>query len=198
MDLCTQRVMDRPAENVTAYRSDEMAPLLQANIGLSTTDSLIFISLCPCTEVRTWCNRVLRQNSFPWGLSRKYVFPDCLNTSGLYSTHQSVPYVSRPWPIMLNLNTYTAMHTRSDTQVLNYVWHTDTGMIHLSHLYIYTKSGFQRLSLFIPPRVHILSLDICSRVHDGPECWCPTAATLNQNSVGTDTERAAPEGQKPN
>lgn len=153
--------------------------------------SLVFTSLCPWTKVCTCCNKVLGQNSFPWGSSRKYVFPDCLNIRVLLDSPEC--------PICLPSLAHHAQSqhiqpcTRSRTQVLNYGWHTDTGIIHLSHLYIYTKSGFQQLSLFIPPRVHILSLDICSGVHDGPEHWCLTAATLNQDSVGDDTERAARE-----
>lgn len=98
--------------------------------------SLIFVSLCPCTQVCTCCNRVLGQNIFPWGLSKKYVIPDCLNTSGLYSTHQSVPYVSCPWLIMLNLNTQPCTHARvhscwimDDTLTLGwYISHISTSI----------------------------------------------------------------------
>ena len=147
--------------------------------------SLIFpISLCGCTQICTFCKSFDTKTA-----SLRFLF-DCLNTSGLYWTQQNV---SLSLVHRAQSKKHTAVHTRSHTQVVNYGWHTDTGMIHLSHLYIYTKSGFQRLSLFIPPRVHILSLDICSGVHDGPQRWCLTAATLNQDSVGADTERAAPE-----
>ena len=60
----------------------------------------------------------------------------------------------------------------------------DTALIHLSHLYNYTKSCFGGLSLFMSPRVHILSLDICGGGHDGPERWCLTAADTESTLCG--------------
>lgn len=36
----------------------------------------------------------------------------------------------------------------------------------------------------MPPRVHILSLDICGEAHDGPKRWCLTAADTESRLRG--------------
>lgn len=166
---------------------------MQPSVWARRKSSSILIPLCPCTQVRSCCNKVFGQNSFRWGSTRNCVLPECLNTPGLYSARQSVPYVFRPWPIMLNLNTQPCSRAdvhrcwiMDDTLTLGwYICHISTSI---------QSQAFARLSLFIPSRVHVLSLDICSGVHDGPERWCLTAATLNRDSAGADWERPAPEG----
>lgn len=44
--------------------------------------------------------------------------------------------------------------------------------------------AFKGLSLFMAPRVHILSLDICGETHDSPEHWCLTAADTESRLSG--------------
>lgn len=58
-------------------------------------------------------------------------------------------------------------------------WHWDDTFVTSLHLY-----KVRLLSLSIPTRVHVLSLDICSGVHDGPERWCLTAADTKSRLRG--------------
>lgn len=120
----------------------------QPSVRARRKSSSILIPLCPCTQVRSCCNKVFGQNSFRWGSTRNCVLLECLNTPGLYSARQSVPYVFRPWPIMLNLNTQPCSRAgvhrywiMDDTLTLGwYICHISTSI---------QSQAFARLSLFI-------------------------------------------------
>lgn len=139
--------------------------------------------------------RVLSQNSFPWGLSGKDVLPSCLNTSGLYSAHQSVPYVSRPWLIKLSPNTHNHADTLPYTGAELWMthWHWDDPFVTSLHLYKVRLSAV--VPLYTIWSFHFVTWHL-QGVHDGLERWCLTAATLNRDSVGADTEPAVPKGHR--
>ena len=90
-------------------------------------------------------------------------------------------YVSCPLHIILTpSHHHTHTHTHTHTHKKNKYTSSELWMNcvtlwwYICH--IYTKSFFKELSLFMPPRVHILSLDICGEAHDGPKRWCLTAS----------------------
>lgn len=177
----------------SAKLADHASSLAQENIGLWATEIIfnIRLSLAIHTSAQTVCTHihsgiVLHQNITDWSVSpsMKYVTHNCWNMSRLYSTQRrtlspSICLLSLAHLSIVNAHTYTQVHKR---------WimdePCDTAMIHLSHLYVYTKSRFKGLSLFMPPRVHILSLDICGEAHDGPERWCLTAADTESRLCG--------------
>lgn len=87
------------------------------------------------------------------------------------------PYVCSPWYIIRSPSIH--IHTQTSPELwMNSV----TLWWYICH--IYTKSSFKGLSLFMLPRVHILSLDIYREAYDGPKHWCLTAADTESRLHG--------------
>lgn len=143
--------------------------------------SLIFISLYPCTQICTCCNRLSRQNSFPCGLSRKI----CL--SQLFK-HIRVVLDSQQCPICLLSLAHHAQsqYTQSctHTRIHRYWIMDDTPTVgwYICHI----STSIQSQACRGCPSLYHLKFTFChltsaAGVHAGPERWCLTAATLNQD-----------------
>lgn len=99
--------------------------------------SLIFISLCPCKQVSACCN--LETKHLPLRFNKICLF-QLLKThcSWLTTVFHKFPVLGPSCLLSITACTLPCVH---------HCWIMDdpltSGMIHLSHLYIYTKSGFQ-------------------------------------------------------
>lgn len=190
------RVIDIPDEHMIVSAQPRCQSLGQENISLWVTEIIFNIHLSlekqiqsaqmhAHTHLGVVLHRLMKnvRVGSVQRLSIKYVLHNAWKMSRLDSTHGLTLF---PSICLLSLVYHTLSfdtHTHTNKHTSTELWmNSVTLWWYICH--IYTKSSFKGLSLFMLPRVHILSLDIYREAYDGPKHWCLTAADTESRLHG--------------